>query len=152
VCWQERGGSRHLSGRIARAAGIAFSAIENLLYKSNQIGYFSVYLCMNIYNRSSITTFYKEHPDCKATLEKWYHDVEAKNWKRPGEITRDFNTARTIKNSRAIFEINHNDYRLIAEINYLKGWVFIKFIGTHAEYDKVDAELVNLFKNQKRKL
>jgi len=141
-----------LSGRIARAAGIAFSAIENLLYKSNQIGYFSVYLCMNIYNRSSITTFYKEHPDCKATLEKWYHDVEAKNWKRPGEITRDFNTARTIKNSRAIFEINHNDYRLIAEINYLKGWVFIKFIGTHAEYDKVDAELVNLFKNQKRKL
>ena len=107
---------------------------------------------MNIYNRSSITTFYREHPDCKATLEKWYHDVESKNWKRPGDIIRDFNTARTIKNSRASFEINHNDYRLIAEINYLKGWVFIKFIGTHAEYDKVDAELVNLFKNQKRKL
>ena len=57
-----------------------------------------------------------------------------------------------LKNSRAIFEINHNDYRLIAEINYLKGWVFIKFIGTHAEYDKVDAESVNLFRNQKRKL
>jgi mRNA interferase HigB len=107
---------------------------------------------MDIYNRSSITTFYKEHPDCKATLEKWYHDVESKTWKRPGDITRDFNTARTIKNSRAIFDINHNDYRLIAEINYLKGWVFIKFIGTHAEYDKVDAESVNLFKNQKRKL
>jgi mRNA interferase HigB len=49
------------------------------------------------------------------------------------------------KKSRAIFEINHNDYCLIAEINYQKGWVFIKFIGTDAEYDKVDAEWVNLF-------
>jgi mRNA interferase HigB len=106
---------------------------------------------MNIYNRSSLTAFYKEHPDCKATLEKWYHDVESKSWKKPGDVTRDFNTARTIKNSRAIFQINHNDYRLIAEINYQKGWVFIKFIGTHAEYDKEDAASVNLFKNQKKK-
>ena len=100
---------------------------------------------MNIYNRSSLTSFYKRHPDCKDTLEKWYHDVESKNWKKPSDITRDFNTARTIKNNRAIFEINHNDYRLIAEINYQKGWVFIKFIGTHSEYDKVDAQSVNLY-------
>jgi len=113
---------------------------------------FSFICVMNIYNRSSLTTFYKEHPDCTATLEKWYHDVESKNWKKPGDITRDFNTARTIKNSRAIFEINHNDYRLIAEINYPKGWVFIKFIGAHTDYDKVDAESVNLFRNQKKKL
>jgi mRNA interferase HigB len=106
---------------------------------------------MNIYNRSSLTTFYKRHPDCKGTLEKWYHDVGSKNWKKPGDVVQDFNTARTIKNNRVIFEINHNDYRLIAEINYLKGWVFIKFIGTHAEYDKVEAETVNLFKSQKGK-
>ena len=106
---------------------------------------------MNIYNRSSLTEFHKRHPDCKETLRKWYHDVISKNWKKPGDVTRDFNTARTIKNSRAIFEINHNDYRLIIEVNYQKGWVFIKFIGTHADYDKVDAGSVNLFKSQKRK-
>jgi len=106
---------------------------------------------VNIYNRSSLTEFYKRHPDCKGTLEKWYHDVEAKHWKKPNDVTRDFNTARPIKNSRSIFEINHNDYRLIAEINYQKGWIFIKFIGTHAEYDKVDAASVNLFKSQKTK-
>jgi len=105
---------------------------------------------MNIYNRSSILAFYQKHPDCKDTLEKWYHDVLWKQWQKPGEITRDFNTARTIKNSRAIFEINHNDYRLIAEINYQKGWVFIKFIGTHAAYDKVDAEKIDLFKAKKK--
>jgi mRNA interferase HigB len=71
--------------------------------------------------------------------------VLAKNWKQPGDVTRDFNTARTLKNNRAVFKINENDYRLIAEINYQKGWVFIKFIGTHAAYDKVDAAIVNLY-------
>ena len=55
-------------------------------------------------------------------------------------------SARTIKNNRVIFKINENDYRLIAEINYHKGWVFIKFIGTHAEYDKIVPETVNFFK------
>jgi mRNA interferase HigB len=105
---------------------------------------------MNIYNRSSLVSFYNKHPDCKETIEKWYHDVQSKNWKRPGEVTRDFNTARTIKNNRAIFKINQNDYRLIAEINYQKGWLFVKFIGTHAQYDAVDAEKVNQFKPKKK--
>ncbi len=105
---------------------------------------------MNIYNRSPIIAFYQKHPDCKETLEKWYHDVASKQWEKPGDVTEDFNTARTIRNNRAIFEINHNDYRLIAEINYQKGWVFIKFIGTHGAYDKVDAASIDLFKAKKR--
>jgi mRNA interferase HigB len=104
---------------------------------------------MNIYNRSSLVAFYKKHPDCKETLEKWYHDVLSKLWRKPGDITRDFNTAGTLKNNRAIFKINENDYRLIVEVNYQKGWVFIKFVGTHAEYDKVDAGIVNQFKAEK---
>lgn len=100
---------------------------------------------MNIYNRSSLTAFYKKHSNCKVTLEKWYHDVISATWKMPSDIVTDFNTARTIKNNRAIFEINGNDYRLIVEVNYQKEWVFIKFIGSHAEYDKIDAETINLF-------
>lgn len=100
---------------------------------------------MNIYNRSSLISFYKKHSDCKESLERWYHDVLSKEWRRPSDVIKDFNSARTIKNNRAIFEINNNNYRLIIEINYLKGWVFIKFIGTHAAYDKVDAATVNIF-------
>ena len=100
---------------------------------------------MNIYNRSTMIAFYTKHPDCKETLEKWYNAVLAKNWQRPNDITRDFNTVRTVKNNRAIFKINENDYRLIVEINYQKGWAFIKFIGTHAAYDKVDAATINLY-------
>ena len=100
---------------------------------------------MNIYNRSSLISFYQKHPDCKETREKWYHDVLAKDWKKSGDVTKDFNTARTIKNNRAVFKINENDFRLITAINYQKGWVFIKFIGTHAAYDKVDATTIELF-------
>jgi mRNA interferase HigB len=104
---------------------------------------------MNIYNRSSLAAFYKEHPDCKQTLEKWYHDVRTKKWEKPADITHDFNTARAVKNDRIIFKINKNDYRLIAKISYKKQWVFIKFIGTHAEYDLVDASTIDLFKTKK---
>lgn len=103
---------------------------------------------MNVYNLSSLAGFSARHPDCKQTLQKWYHDVISKTWRKPADITREYNTARTIKNNRAIFRINENDYRLIIEINYLKGWVFIKFIGTHAEYEKIDAGTVNQFKKK----
>lgn len=104
---------------------------------------------MNVYNRSSLIAFYRRHPDCKGTLEKWYHDILSKSWLKPSDITRDFSTARTLKNNRAIFKINENDYRIIVEINYPKGWVFIKFIGTHAEYDRADAGTINLFNKKK---
>jgi mRNA interferase HigB len=100
---------------------------------------------MNIYNKSTIVEFYSIHTNCKKTLENWYHDVSTKQWKKPNDIIKDYSKARTIKNDRAIFEINGSEYRLIAEINYSKGWLFIKFIGTHAEYDKVNAETIELY-------
>lgn len=106
---------------------------------------------MNIYNKSSLTAFYAKHSDCKSTLEKWYSDVLSKEWKKPGDVTADFNTARTIKNNRVIFKINENNYRLIAEINYAKGWLFIKFIGTHPEYDRMDPETVNKYRKKNNK-
>ena len=114
------------------------------------------YICdnviyMNIYNRSSLIDFYKKHADCKDTLEKWYHDVSSKTWKKPGDVTKDFNTASAVKNNRVIFEINKNDYRLIVEVNYLKGWVFIKFIGTHRQYDNIDASFVDQFQKKDKK-
>ena len=106
---------------------------------------------MNIYNRSSLISFYGKHPDCKEVLEKWYNDILSKNWKKPGDVTKDFNTSRTIKNNRVVFKINENDYRLVVEINYQKGWLFIKFIGTHAKYDKTNVETVNSFIRKKIK-
>jgi mRNA interferase HigB len=104
---------------------------------------------VNIYNKSAIIQFHSKHPDCKETLEKWYQDVCSKWWRKPGDVTKDFNTARTLKNDRVVFKINKNDYRLIAAINYEKGWVFIKFVGTHAAYDKVDAGNIDMYRPKK---
>ena len=106
---------------------------------------------MNIHNKGSLIDFYTKHPDCKKKKKKWYHDVSKKIWRKPNDVIKDYNQARTIKNDRAIFKINENDYRIIVELNYQKGWIFIKFIGTHAAYDKVDAATVDVYKKKQTK-
>lgn len=107
---------------------------------------------MNIHNKGSLIDFHRKHPDCKGALEKWYHDVSKKIWLKPNDVIRDYNKARAIKNDRVIFKINENDYRLIVEVNYQKAWLFIKFIGTHTEYDKIDATIVDAYKKRKNKI
>ena len=119
--------------------------IFQFLYYLSLWDYISTIYCQIYF----IIDFYKKHTDCKNTLEKWYHDVLLKKWTKPSDVTRDFVKARMIKNSRAIFEINGSEYRLIAQINFLQEWVFIKFIGTHAMYDKIDPETVDLYKRKK---
>jgi mRNA interferase HigB len=100
---------------------------------------------MNIYNKKTINEFILKHPNCKKQLLLWYQDVSEHNWRTSQDVKRDFATASIINRHRVVFNIKGNDYRLIAEMNYQRGWVFIKFIGTHAEYDKVDAANVNLY-------
>ena len=107
-------------------------------------------LKMNIYNKSSLIEFYKKHADSKIPFEIWYEDITAKSWKTPNELKKAYGGSISIlKNYRAVFDIKGNDYRLIAEINYEHGWIFIKFLGTHKEYDKVDANTVDLYKRKK---
>ncbi len=100
---------------------------------------------MNVYNKGTLIKFWTKHPDAKKPLELWYHDVCSKTWQKPNHIKEDYATADIIANSRAVFDIKGNKYRIIAAINYQKGWLFIKFIGTHAEYDKIDAETIDKY-------
>lgn len=104
---------------------------------------------MKIFNRGILGAFWVKHPSCKGALSLWYHDVSQANWKKPSDVTKAYSKARTVKNNRAVFEINGKDYRLIVEINYQKGWVNIVFLGSHAEYDKVDATNIDLYKKQR---
>lgn len=66
--------------------------------------------------------------------------VEAANWESPADVKNDYRTASILKNNRVVFNICGNKYRLVAEINYRQRLVFIRFIGTHREYDIIDAE------------
>lgn len=104
---------------------------------------------MNIYNYGSLKDFWLKHSQSKKVLELWYADVSSQEWKKPGDVKKDYATASIIGNNRVVFNIKGNDYRLIVEFNYQKGWAFIKFIGTHAEYDRVDAEKVDLYFRRK---
>ena len=99
----------------------------------------------NITALKNLTEFVKRHPDSKSSIETWMSIVKHADWKIPSDVVRDFPDADPVKNNRVVFNISRNKYRLIVQISYVRQWVFIKFIGTHSEYDKVDASSVEQF-------
>ena len=97
---------------------------------------------MRIVFLERLAEFAKKHADARKSLATWQHVTEQKSWKTKQDVLNDFPNAKMIKNSRARFEIKHNTYRLIAFINYDAQTVFIRFIGTHTEYDRIDPETI----------
>lgn len=75
-------------------------------------------------------------------MKTWYETVTNANWESPSDIRNTYATVSIVQNQRYVFNIKGNSYRLIAKINFEKKWVFIKFIGTHAEYDKINATTI----------
>lgn len=97
---------------------------------------------MHIIARSKLISFWKKHPDVEVPLKLWYKKVQASRWKSVTELKRDFPSADYIGDNRVIFDIKGNRYRIIVVIFFVNKKMFIRFIGTHAEYDKVDAKKV----------
>ena len=100
---------------------------------------------MRVIAKRTIKTFW-EKPGCEdahAPLEAW-HDITIKAlWQSPQDIKNQFGNASICGNNRVVFNIGGNKYRLVAEIQYRVGIVWVKFIGTHAEYDKINVETIN---------
>lgn len=84
--------------------------------------------------------FWKKHPDAEQPLRAWYSEVSKADWEKPSEIIKVYRTVSILVNNRVVFNIKGNDYRLIVTINYAYRLVYIRFIGTHKEYDKINAE------------
>lgn len=97
---------------------------------------------MRIIARRTLREFWKKHPDAEQALRAWYHDVKIARWKTPTEIRRIYRNASFVANNRVVFNIRGNMYRVIVAINYDFGIVYVRFVGTHREYDKVDAGTV----------
>jgi mRNA interferase HigB len=77
-----------------------------------------------------------------AALDGWYADVKKVAWREPADLKRQYGSASILKDRRAVFNICGNKYRLVVKINYVKGVVYIRFIGSHAVYDAIDAQEV----------
>ena len=88
--------------------------------------------------------FWARYPDAEQPLKAWADEVKHATWMQPADIKAQFRSASILKNRRVVFNIKGIDYRLIASIAYRFGAVYIKFVGTHAQYDAVDAETVEL--------
>lgn len=97
---------------------------------------------MKIIAVGTLRDFWKRHADAEQPLKAWYDEAKSAQWRRPGDIRALYASASFVANNRVVFNIKGNSYRLIVAVAYRSGVVFIKFIGTHAEYDMSDAATV----------
>ena len=84
----------------------------------------------------------KDHKAVKSALDAWFHEVLRANWNKPTDVVKAYANASIVGPDRVVFNIKGNDYRLVVAINYRHQIVFIKWPGTHAEYDKIDVKTV----------
>lgn len=97
---------------------------------------------MRIISTAKIIDFYTKHPDSEQPLKAWIAEVKTASWQSTHDIKAQYRTASILGDRRVVFNIKGNDYRLIVAVAFRMGTVYIKFIGTHAEYDKIGARTV----------
>lgn len=100
---------------------------------------------MRLIARSTLAAFAEKHPETRASLAHWQNVSKAAEWKSVSEVQTAFSKAKALNGERVRFEVAGGDYRLIVAFDFRRGIAFVKFIGTHAEYDRIDALTVNLF-------
>ena len=94
---------------------------------------------MRVIAKKTLVAFWQYYPDSAQALRSWYDEAVGANWQSPNEIKRQYKSASVIGKNRVVFNIAGNKYRLVVAVAYQFGAIYIKFVGTHQEYDKVDA-------------
>ena len=97
---------------------------------------------MRVFSKKILREFWEKHNDAEQQLKTWCKEASKANWTNPTDIKSEYAKASILKSGRVVFNICSNKYRLIVEINYERQWAFIRFIGTHNQYDKIDAEKI----------
>ena len=100
---------------------------------------------MHLVSLPPLLSFTFKHPDAKQAVLAWVDEVKKAEWKSPADIKAQYATASILKNRRVVFNIKGNYYRLIVAVAYTAGVVYVKFVGTHVQYDAVDANTVDHF-------
>ena len=97
---------------------------------------------MKIVAISTLRSFWDRHPDAEQPLKAWHDEARHARWKTPQDIRNQYVSASFVGRNRIVFNIKGNDYRLIVAVAYRFQAVYIKFVGTHAQYDRIDAATV----------
>lgn len=97
---------------------------------------------MRIIAKKTLREFWELHPDAEDPLLAWYREVEKEDWGMTSQVKDKYRNASFVRDNRVIFNIKGNDYRLVVKINYKFRICYIRFIGTHVEYNKIDVEEV----------
>ena len=95
---------------------------------------------MRVISKKILREFWGKNNDAEEQLKTWYKEATKANWEKPSDVKAEYVKASILKNKRVVFNICGNKYRLIVDVNYIRQWVFIRFVGTHNDYDKIDAE------------
>lgn len=94
---------------------------------------------MRIIALGTLRDFWKTHPPAESPLRSWYALASRADWGAPADIKAAYRNASFIANNRVVFNIKGNDYRLVVAVHYNRGMMFVRFVGTHREYDRIDA-------------
>jgi len=97
---------------------------------------------MQILALSTLRAFWSEHPQAKVSLCNWYAEASGAEWDTPEAIKAAHRNASFLADNRVVFNIKGNDYRLIVKVHYNRHMMFVRFVGTHKQYDAIDAERI----------
>ena len=97
---------------------------------------------MRIISRRILREFWEKHPDASIPLQTWFHDVQRTHWASPADIRVTYQNASFLANNRVVFNIKGNRYRLVVVVVYQHSVVYIRFVGTHEEYDRIDVTTI----------
>lgn len=97
---------------------------------------------MRVIAKKILRDFWEKYADSEQQLKTWHKEASKAVWDSPSDIKAEYTRASILKSGRVVFNICGNKYRLIVDINYRRHWVFIRFIGTHKDYDSIDADKI----------
>ena len=97
---------------------------------------------MRVISRKILRGFWEKHPDARAALQAWYIDVKHADWNKPSDIKSVYQNESFLGHNRVVFHIKGNKYRIIVVVLYKHGQIYIRFVGTHREYDHINAETI----------
>ena len=97
---------------------------------------------MVVISYGTLSQYYKKHPDAKDALNNWYRLASQADWANYHEIKTMFNSVDAVGNDRFVFDIRGNNYRIVAMIFFDVRTVYVRFVGTHKEYDRIDCSAI----------